>query len=348
VTFLLAHLSDPHIGPMPRPRRHELLGKRATGYLNWTRARTYVHDMGALSQIVADLVAHRPDHIAMTGDISNIGLPAEFQLAHAWLETLGPAVDVSFVPGNHDAYVRGSMPDLVRVFAPWTKGDRLDHDELGSNRSKFMTMIDSEELERDRQISLRNLRERDCAGKPVSTFPHPARAPETYPYLRVRKSVALIGLSSGVPTPFFIASGRLGQSQLSACEQLLVETAKRGLTRVVMIHHPPQTRPSNVARGLADARDFAAMLRRTGAELVIHGHEHKLSVTWLKGNGRPVPVIGVASASVKRGLAQFRAAYNLYEISGTGPDCRVEARARGLLPGTSVVGDLGAIDLRAE
>lgn len=298
VTFLLAHLSDPHIGPMPRPRRQELLGKRATGYLNWTRARSYVHDMGALGEIVADIKAHRPDHIAMTGDISNIGLPAEFQLAHAWLETLGPAEDVSFVPGNHDAYVRGSMPDLARVFAPWTKGE-----------------------------------------KPAA---------ETYPYLRVRGSVALIGLSSGVPTPFFIASGRLGQRQLTICESLLVEAAKRGLTRVVMIHHPPLSRPSNVAHGLADARDFEAMLRRAGAELVIHGHEHKLSVTSLKGNGRPVPVIGVASASVKRGLPQYRAAYNLYEFSGNGRDCRIEAHARGLLPGTSVVGDLGPIDLRAK
>jgi len=308
VTFLLAHLSDPHIGPMPRPQRRELLGKRVTGYLNWTRARSYVHDMGALKQVVADLAAHRPDHIAMTGDISNIGLPAEFQLAHAWLETLGPAENVSFVPGNHDAYVRGSMPDLARVFAPWTKGD--------SSKADWT--------------------------KPETP------AAETYPYLRVRDSVALIGLSSGVPTPFFIASGRLGQRQLSACEQILVETARRGLVRVVMIHHPPLLRPSNVARGLADARDFETMLQRTGAELVIHGHEHRLSVTHLKGDGRPVPVVGVPSASTKRGLTQHRAGYNLYEISGSGCDCRIEARARGLLPGTSVVGDLGPIDLRPK
>jgi 3',5'-cyclic AMP phosphodiesterase CpdA len=298
VTFLLAHLSDPHIGPMPRPRRRELLGKRVTGYLNWTRARALVHDMGALSSIVADLKAHHPDHIAMTGDISNIGLLAEFQLAHAWLETLGPADDVSFVPGNHDAYVRGSMPDLARVFAPWTKGEK-----------------------------------------------HSA---ETYPYLRVRDNVALIGVSSGVPTPFFIASGRLGQSQLAACEELLEEARSRGLVRVLMIHHPPLNRPSNVARGLTDARDFEAMLRRAGAELVIHGHEHRLSVSHLKGSGRLVPVVGVASASVRRGLAQHRAAYNLFEISGTGHDCTISARSRGLLPGTSVIGDLGPIDIKAK
>ncbi len=39
-----------------------------------------------------------------------------------------------------------------------------------------MNVIDSKSLERDRQISLRNLRKLDCVGKPVSTFPHPALA----------------------------------------------------------------------------------------------------------------------------------------------------------------------------
>jgi hypothetical protein len=37
-----------------------------------------------------------------------------------------------------------------------------------------MNVIDSYKLERDMQISLRNLRELDCAGKPVPTFAHPA------------------------------------------------------------------------------------------------------------------------------------------------------------------------------
>jgi hypothetical protein len=50
----------------------------------------------------------------------------------------------------------------------------LDHDDFGLNQSKIMNVIDSNKLERDMQISLRNLRKLDCAGKPVPTFPHPA------------------------------------------------------------------------------------------------------------------------------------------------------------------------------
>ncbi len=89
MSLVLAHLSDAHIGPMPRPRKRELLGKRLTGYLNWTRGRAFVHDMDVLNRLVADIKAQRAGHIAMTGDILNIGLKAEFPLARAWLETLG-------------------------------------------------------------------------------------------------------------------------------------------------------------------------------------------------------------------------------------------------------------------
>ena len=82
MTFRLAHLSDAHIGPIPRPRGRELIGKRLTGYLNWRR-RGRIHNMDVLARIVADLRAQNPDHIAMTGDILNIGLPAEFPFASA-------------------------------------------------------------------------------------------------------------------------------------------------------------------------------------------------------------------------------------------------------------------------
>ena len=91
MSLILAHLSDAHIGPLPRPQRYELIGKRLTGYLNWTRARAHIHDMDVLAALVADMKAQHPDHIAMTGDILNIGLKAEYPLARAWLETLGDA-----------------------------------------------------------------------------------------------------------------------------------------------------------------------------------------------------------------------------------------------------------------
>ena len=121
--FRLAHLSDPHIGPLPTPLWRELIGKRATGYINWQRGRSRAHDMDALSLLVADMRAQDPDHVAMTGDICNIGLPAEFPLAAQWLRSLGSPSDVSLAPGNHDTYLRSSLTHMTRELSPWMRGD---------------------------------------------------------------------------------------------------------------------------------------------------------------------------------------------------------------------------------
>src|SRR5262245_63151522 len=104
--FVLAHLSDPHLGPLPARRWRELLGKRATGYVNWRRKRHLIHRGEVLSRVVADLKAQAADHVAVTGDLVNISLVGEYAPARAWLASLGPPHDVTLVPGNHDLYVR--------------------------------------------------------------------------------------------------------------------------------------------------------------------------------------------------------------------------------------------------
>jgi len=297
VSFLLAHLSDVHLGPLPQPRPIDLVGKRLTGYLNWKRARAHVHNMDLLAQIVTDLHAQMPDHIAMTGDIVNIALPEEFPLGRTWLESVGTGDTVSFVPGNHDAYVQSAMQTLGETFAPWTQGERL--------------------------------------------------SAAMYPYMRVKGSMALIGLNSGVPTPPFIASGRLGKTQLGACESLLRHAEARGLARVIMIHHPPNRHGAPPARALSDAPAFEAMIKRTGADLVIHGHNHRLSVAHIAGPKSLVPVIGVASGSAIAGTPHHRAGYNLFEITGTPGAFEITARSRGLLPDSNTIGDLGRDALNA-
>ena len=76
--FTLAHLSDPHLPPLPAARVRDLAGKRALGYLNWTRNRHKYHRREVLDALVADMQAQRPDHIAVTGDLVNLALEAEF------------------------------------------------------------------------------------------------------------------------------------------------------------------------------------------------------------------------------------------------------------------------------
>src|SRR5690348_6176089 len=121
--FRVAHLTDPHVGPLPRPRVRELLNKRLTGYYNWRRNRRDLHNMDVLATLVADIRAQAPDHIACTGDLCNIGLESEWKTSRIFMEGLGPPETVTLVPGNHDAYVPGSLEGLLEACAEWTRGD---------------------------------------------------------------------------------------------------------------------------------------------------------------------------------------------------------------------------------
>ena len=85
--FRVAHLTDPHVGPLPRPRLRELLNKRLTGWVNWHRARQETHDMELLADLVVDIREQAPDHIICTGDLCNIGLPDEWPTSREFMET---------------------------------------------------------------------------------------------------------------------------------------------------------------------------------------------------------------------------------------------------------------------
>ena len=291
----LAHLTDPHVGPLPRPQLRELLNKRLTGWINWHRGRQNTHDMEVLADLVADLRAQAPDHILCTGDLCNIGLPEEWKTSRVFMETLGDPHDVSFVPGNHDAYVPGSLEGLLAEIAPYTRGD------------------DGVE--------------------------------QSFPYLRRRGVVALIGLSSAIPTLPFVASGRLGRRQLTEVEEMLGDLARDcDCFRIVLIHHPPHKAGADSGRELTDARKFEAVLERVGAELVLHGHNHVGSLAHLNGPRGPVPIIGAPSASVRGGSLIDKAGYHLFAIDRDETGFLLSAELRGLRPDGSV-GGLGMLSL---
>jgi 3',5'-cyclic AMP phosphodiesterase CpdA len=123
--FVLAHLSDPHLGPLPRPRLSELASKRGLGFLNWHRKRRRLHRGDVLAVLVNDLKSSAPDHIAVTGDLVNISIEAEFPPARAWLDSLGAPADVSVVPGNHDAYVRAVARHSQRYWSDYASSDAI-------------------------------------------------------------------------------------------------------------------------------------------------------------------------------------------------------------------------------
>jgi 3',5'-cyclic AMP phosphodiesterase CpdA len=121
--FRLAHLSDIHLGPLPRFRKRDLMSKRITGYLNWRRSRAKAMGNAALRLVLDDIEAQAPDHIAVTGDLVNLSLEEEIRIGRLWLEGLGEPADVTFVPGNHDAYVAGALERTTRELLPFLTGD---------------------------------------------------------------------------------------------------------------------------------------------------------------------------------------------------------------------------------
>ena len=258
--FVLAHLSDPHLAPLPRPRAFDLASKRVLGYLHWRRRRGSIHRTEVLEALTRDLKAQAPDHIAVTGDLVNIALAAEFTQARSWLARLGSPRDVTLVPGNHDAYVRSALRQHRRQW-----GDYMQEDG-------GLTTTDGVE----------------------------------FPFVRRRGPIALIGLSSAVPTAPFMATGRLGAAQLRRLAEILAALAEDGSFRIVLIHHPPLTLPVINTKWLVDEKDLRGVLARHGAELVIHGHDHVHSLVWLDGPNTRVPALGVP-CGIRRAGREIRA-----------------------------------------
>ena len=288
--FTLAHLSDPHLAPLPAPSWSELASKRVFGYLNWQRKRHRIHQRGTLDRVVADMFAQSPDHVALTGDLVNIALPDEFAAARAWLAGLAPAEKISIVPGNHDAYVRSALGGAI---ASW--GDYMRADQGG---------------------------------------------PLEWPFVRRRAAIALIGLSTAIPSPPLMATGRLGGTQLSRLAQLLTALRDEHLFRIVLIHHPPESEPRRRRERLLDAGPFRDVLAKVGAELVLHGHEHMHSVMWLEGSDQRIPAVGVASASAAVGGHWQPASYNLFRVTRAAQTWRCEMITRGFAPGSADIAEL--------
>ena len=289
--FTLAHLSDPHLGPLPRVRFRELFSKRIMGYTNWHVRRRGRHDMACLAALTGDLLEQKPDHIACTGDLAVIGLDAEFTPARAFLEKLGDPKKVSLVPGNHDSYVRGTA----------------DHPQL--HWSEYMTG-DGERAQDD----------------------------PPFPYVRRRGKVAIVGLSSAVPTGFHSAQGRLGKEQSRAATDILRQLGEEGMFRVILIHHPPGG-TEDMFRRLTDARRIKRALLLSGAELILHGHNHLPERKSLLGRDGPVPAVGVPSASAGPNDNKAPGAYNLYRIDGEPGRWSCEMEVRGFARGETEIAE---------
>jgi 3',5'-cyclic AMP phosphodiesterase CpdA len=147
------------------------------------------------------------------------------------------------------------------------------------------------------------------------TQDRPTRDATDFPFLRRHGDIALVGVSTAVPTVPFSAAGELGPRQLERLDAMLAELGAAGLFRVILIHHPPFAGGAYKRKSLRDAAAFGAVIARRGCELVLHGHMHISSLGRLASPTGLVPVFGVPSASAVPGNHKDPSRYHLYRIS---------------------------------
>ena len=251
----IAHLSDIHLAPLCGLGLKDVNVKRALGLANWLIKRRKIHLRAAVDALVADLGQRQVDHVIVSGDLANLGLPGEHETALAWLTTLGTPSQISVVPGNHDIYCQ------------------LRHDRGVERWRPHM--------------------ESDAAG---SRYVEPAEG--GFPYVRLLGRLAIVGVNSAIPTRPFSAIGRVGVPQMRALAATLERLGGDRFARVVVIHHPPLPGQADERRGLIDAVEVEQVLLSHGAELVLHGHNHRALFNTLKTKSGLADIIGVPSASM--------------------------------------------------
>ena len=288
--FTLAHLSDLHLPFEPQLTWRQRLSKRQLSAWSWRRRRA-LHRHDILDALVRDVQAQGADHVAITGDVTNFSLPAEFRQAACWLAALAPAERISVVPGNHDA--------LVAV--PAAEG-------LGQWKA-FM------------------------------------RTEDGWPFVHRRDGLALIGLSSALPTAPLLARGRSGTQQLARLERILADEGAAGRVRVLMLHHPPADGAVGWRKALADRAALRDVLRRTGAELVLHGHARDARLDAIPASREPIPCLCVPSSSaVPNPKDQGARWHRLRFLLGDG-NPRVEVHVRRWSPAAQAFEAYGAYEL---
>jgi 3',5'-cyclic AMP phosphodiesterase CpdA len=145
-----------------------------------------------------------------------------------------------------------------------------------------------------------------------------------WPMVRVRGPLAIIGLCSSVPTPWFTAYGRIDAEQLARLRQVLTADALRDRLRIVAIHHPPAGKMArHPTRGLHNWQALTTLLSETGAELILHGHEHRDLRHDIAGPGDArIPVLGIQSGSYHGLRVERTARYRIFDIAAATPVAR--------------------------
>ena len=147
------------------------------------------------------------------------------------------------------------------------------------------------------------------------------------PFIRLFGNIAVIGLSSAVPTAPFMADGFVSEDQLSTLGTVIKDLDRDEFFRAVIIHHPPVLEVTTARRALRNSRQVQNALEKSDIDIVFHGHLHRPMKSRLIFGKKDIPVYGAASAS-SNGKKLPPAQYYILEVEKVGGNWQPYVRSR--------------------
>ena len=276
----IAHFSDTHVLSLKGVQLRDLLNKRLTGAVNLALNRAKHYRVEVFEQTLDAILATKPDHSICTGDLVNLALQPEFDKVREMLISRFEPSELTLVPGNHDYYTKEAS--LAGRFESY----------FAEYLPQELEELKTEATDQDDQR-------------------------QHYPVIRILEEVAIIGLSTAIPTASFMATGELGSAQLTRLEQGLNHEAFKERFSLLMLHHPLFPEPKrrlDQTRRLADAQAIIETLDQEqdqAVDLIVHGHNHEFKRMALPQS--QIPVVQVASAS-RAGSHKHSAEFHIYVI----------------------------------
>jgi 3',5'-cyclic AMP phosphodiesterase CpdA len=277
----IAHLSDLHLLSLDGAVPFRLFNKRLTGYVNLALHRSAAHKPFAVTAAARAIRALNVDHVVITGDVSNLALEQEFELVKTFL--------------SRDLALDAEQVSMVPGNHDTYTGGSFRAQRFAGYFAPFM------------RSDLPNLAAPGLAG--------------AFPFVHLRGPVAFIGLSTALPRPPLVASGKLGEAQLQQLAAALAHPEVKRRTPVLLQHHPLHNPPERVKatlNGLVDARAEERVLSDVSRALLLHGHLHRRIHRTLETRTGHIDAIGATSASLIDDRDDRRAGFNVYDVGDDG------------------------------
>lgn len=122
----IGHISDLHVLRLAKIRPWDFASKRIVGGMNLLGHRAGAHSVAVVQKAFQRLEDLGVDHICISGDLTNLALPSEFEAARELVDEIPNAIErVSVVPGNHDYYTFRAARNrrFETYFAPYLQSD---------------------------------------------------------------------------------------------------------------------------------------------------------------------------------------------------------------------------------